>query len=444
MGFFSILKLSLHSLLNNKLRTLLTIVVISVVSFVIVFLFGVGYSFYRSVNLNMSAMFNENGETLYINAEKMVGNSSYTVPLSLEDIETIIEKINIDEGYISYISFFNFDYGYLNGRNIYGIDKQKYGNSISIYPFYENSNPFVGMDNYIAAGRMWNSSDKNSLNIWLSSSSMKDYSIGDTMELEISYYEGSDWKNEIMGIFTVTGFIELPDSNNYYGNIAFIPYTHFDASYTFSEYNAMDNKLITNMYIGLVPQQGELYGIETQNYFSKLMDSVNGQSSTYGTFSAYGRVISTLKMVLIMVLVLLGVALFISLLIILLSIGSVANTIKISAEQNRRFFGMMKAIGMNNRSVRSILTGQIILMAVLGTGIAYGVSLLLIGSAYSVIDSLISGMFYGITAEIVCVISPVIPVCVAAAFIGFVLLFSRTSLREISHMDVITVINEVN
>jgi putative ABC transport system permease protein len=195
----------------------------------------------------------------------------------------------------------------------------------------------------------------------------------------------------------------------------------------------------------MIPQKGFDYGLKTQNSFKGLVKQANAAVTVpepNGVMGTFCNLLDILKIIMILVLVIIGIAAFISLIIILLSIGSVANTIKISAEQNRKFFGVMKAIGMRNKSLRSILTGQIVIMTLLGVALASVGAFLIIGVAEAVLGSLLGSLF--VDAVVICEISPFIPVAVALVLIGFVLLFTKTSLRAFSRMDVITVINDVN
>jgi putative ABC transport system permease protein len=194
----------------------------------------------------------------------------------------------------------------------------------------------------------------------------------------------------------------------------------------------------------MIPQSGFQYGVEAQNYFKNLISELEDVKLSQGYISVYCELTDNLNMLVIIFYVILSVVAFISVIIILLSIGSVANTIKISAEQNRKFFGVMKAIGMKNRSLRSILTGQIVIMTLAGVIFATVAVNCIIGIIKSLLNSLLSSLFYGIDAIVVCEISIFIPIFIAALLIGFVLLFTKTSLRNFSKMDVISVINEVN
>ena len=435
MGILNILKLSFHNLKNNKLRTLLTLVVLSVVSFVVIFLTGVGYSFYASVNENISFIFNKNGTDLSISKYKMEGNNQYQTAFYIEEIDLLLEQLDDGSGYLNSISFFDVDYGYGN-NTVYMNSSDQF--SFEVQPFYAKSNPFKGKDNYLEAGRMWNASDEGTNHIWLSASMMRYYSVGQTIILSTQTNQLSTSTT----VFIIQGFLNT--GSNYWQNQAYIEYHQYkNPLATYNPYKQGET-VINCIYSSMIPQSDVFYGIKAQTYFRELVSTLQKNELQGGEISVYCEIVSTMTTSVIIVLVIMGLTSFICIIIILLSIGSVANTIKISAEQNRKFFGMMKAIGMKNKSLRQILMGQIILITAAGVAVASGFAYFAIGTAEYVIKSLMTSMFYGGGKIVFCTISPLIPVTVAAVLIGFVLLFTRSSLYQFSKMDVISVINEVN
>ncbi len=464
MNIFSILRLSLHNLWNNKLRTLLTIIVLTVVSFVVVLLAGVGYSFYRSLNANVSFMFANNTSTISVSYRVPYYDSKYGYESSAdgvftpEQVDKIFEILDNDDGYITSVGFI--------GESIYGDGLRVYSdlrasdgsnNDIYIAPYYSKSNPFIDAKgyedgSYLAGGRMWNASDTGSKNCWLDKSQMSRYDVGDEISLSRTnqYYGNGPYEPEVIweDTFTVAGFLDLKSGS--YQTYAFIDYKLFtDEKEPVVDWSSnRDKMVITNVYAKMVPQKGFEYGVKTQNYIKALVKRLNSEivpTESGAEMSASCDILDEMMMATVMSLIVIALIVIVSLIIILLSIGSVANTIKISAEQNRKFFGVMKAIGMKNKSLRHILIGQIIIMTVVAVAIASLVAYLMIGVVKSLLGSLVTSLFFIIDDPIViCSISPVIPVGITLLLIGFVLLFTRSSLHEFSKMDVISVINEVN
>ncbi len=138
-------------------------------------------------------------------------------------------------------------------------------------------------------------------------------------------------------------------------------------------------------------------------------------------------------------LIIIGV-LVISVIIILLSIGCVSNSIQITVEQNAKFFGMMKAIGMRNSVVKSIVQIQSIIMIFIAVCLATGVA---IGLFFG-INPILAQTFASLGLTISLSMPFYIPIVVFAILVGMVILFTLKSLNKISKMDVVSVISEVN
>ncbi len=131
--------------------------------------------------------------------------------------------------------------------------------------------------------------------------------------------------------------------------------------------------------------------------------------------------------------------------VLLMSIGSVANTIIISVDKNRKFIGLMKSMGLNQNGVKKIVLCES-LLSILG-GVLLGFALLF--ALRPILITLMTDLFatifgrfavvYTITASI-----PLwLPLATVAAFFLFAILFSLSSLSKIARQDVIGTINEV-
>lgn len=460
MRFFSIVRLALHNLNNNKLRTLLTIVVLGVVSLVVVFLAGMAYSFYRSTEVNISTMFQTEPTSLSIEARVKEKNqhgyreySYYTT----DEVKQLLDKLeSYDDGYLSYISTMYFsDYG-LEGNEsyvVYGAEGETfegYSSSIisaSAFPIYTKSNPFVGRENYLIMGRMWTAEDAGKDYVWVSESMMGRYGIGDkitvaTEDMTNRYNNTGKSPYIVHSTLEIAGFLDVGG----YQDRLLMDYTKFDQIPEQREnYWSNSGLYIRTVYGVMVPQADYLYGSKAQTFFKTLRADLEGTDYSHATPVTGASTLEMIDSAYLMYLIVIGLVAIISLIIIMLSIGSVANTIKISAEQNRKFFGVMKAIGMKNKSLRQVLIGQIVIMTIIGVAIASVGVYLGIGLVESIISSLINSMFYSLAEPtIICTVSPLIPAGVALFLIGFVLLFTRKNLKAFSRMDVISVINEVN
>ena len=130
----------------------------------------------------------------------------------------------------------------------------------------------------------------------------------------------------------------------------------------------------------------------------------------------------------------------ISVIIILLSIGCVSNSIQITVEQNAKFFGMMKAIGMRNSVVKSIVRIQAIIMIFISICLATAVTIGVLYAINPLLATALQSMGFGVTLSM----PFYIPIAVFAILTGMVILFTIKSLNRISKMDVVSVISEVN
>lgn len=488
MKILSILRLSFHSLWQSKTRSLLAIVVLAVVSFVVVLLAGAGYSFYISVDQNIDCMFRTVPTVIDVRSvityrDRNLDRTALG-KFTVNQADAVLDVLDNDDGYFTSVSFFDASSSWIStGVNLRTMSKEDpdnyYKNSEQFtgLPYYAVSNPFAGLkndgstfvtrnaDSYLKTGRMWNKeTDSNSNNIWLSSNAADKYNLGDTITLESYYYNWNNssgnqivcGKKQVAG--TVQGFLNVGSSNSMY---VFIEYRHFNETRVAQTneiwYNgplggSSVSMTLDHVYATMVTQPEFTYGINAQNYMRDILKKVDAAvtptNSIFGSTAEMASVCNTLeklKTAMNLTVVVVCVALFISLVIILLSVGCVANTIKISAEKSRKFFGVMKAVGMKNKSLHQILTWQIVIMMILGVAIASLGAFLIIGAVEPILGMLLGNLF-GFMEEVavICAISPVIPFAVAAALTGIVLLFTRSNMRAISKMDVITVINEVN
>lgn len=136
-----------------------------------------------------------------------------------------------------------------------------------------------------------------------------------------------------------------------------------------------------------------------------------------------------------------GAAVFICTMILVISIGSVANSIIISVDKNKRFLGVMMAVGLRTGGVKRIVQYEALIIIMLATGLAFGLLKLFQRYFMPVIDFLMS--LPGFTDSSIVVLPFYIPLITIVGFIAMALLFARKSLTKIINMDVISVISEV-
>ena len=146
--------------------------------------------------------------------------------------------------------------------------------------------------------------------------------------------------------------------------------------------------------------------------------------------------------------VFLGVAGFVSLVLLLMSVGSLANSVNISIDSSKKFLGLLKALGVRGRALRRIITMESATLISVGLLIAFGLLFALSGPLGSIVTALTTSMYgsYINLTGYVCKYYVPIYVLLGAIvlFVSLTLLFARGSLRKIAKTDPMAVISEVS
>ena len=431
MKLGSILKISIHNIMQNKTRSLLTIIVLFVMATVLMLMAAFGVSFYQSADASVQKQF-QTSETqfilTYMNSENDTAPDTIEMPVSV--VQSTLDIMNGSNSLFTKI----YLKGYAQNLKIKKDDQNVVAVN-GIVPYYAKSNMFFGSDNYLYEGRMWNASDDNSTNIWLSSYYTNYYKLGEEVTLSFDATQK----------FKICGFFNYSQWAGQDNGTLFIDYHYCNGTKAQSKDTTSDSPVlyVESITGEMIPQESFNYGLKTQNRFKDL----NEQLYTY-TKGSKGIVVECELLSLLetsrnILLGVLGIVAFLGMIIIMLSIGSVANAIKITVEQNRKFFGMMKAIGMKDRTVKDIVQWQAALMILVSVVLSTAVVMGLILALKSVLTSLV-GMMFGANAVIACTVSPIIPIVTFVALIFSVLISANASLNDISKMDVISVISEVS
>lgn len=138
----------------------------------------------------------------------------------------------------------------------------------------------------------------------------------------------------------------------------------------------------------------------------------------------------------------------ISIVLLLMSVGSLANSVMISIDRSKKFIGLLKALGVKGKELRRVIIFESVTLISLGVLIAYGLLWALSGPL-SLISGALTNSIYGNYALLVNYTPTLnLPIYVFfGAIVLFVLLtlvFARGSLRKISKMDPMAVISEVS
>lgn len=429
MKLFSVIKLAFHNLANNKLRTLLTTVVLTVMATIIMVLATLSISYINSSNATISSLLKKQGTDLTLQNVEFTNEGEYyssrDKEYSVQEIDEILQDLDGGQKVFNNISLSS------NRGNSY--DMYLNGSTESSYIYtrltaiHNNYNLYYVLgEDYLLEGRLWGKEEDLSGKIWINSSVYYNnkMQLGDKIGFGFS-----DEEFEIVGVI---------DSESSY-----MDYKYFDGQASDSWSSNDSAPYISTITCDIVPQEGVEYGQDLIDKLEGFIDKYNKADYVKGIsgIQANSSIIDELKYARIIYLVFLAVVIVVSIMIILLSIGSVNNTIKITVEQNRKFFGMMKAIGMRNNSVSSIVRWQAFIMVIVAVLISYLINFAFLSPLESVIGKLMST--YGSEAIIMCSIPFYIPFVIAGGLIIAILLATLSSLRKISKMDVISVISEV-
>lgn len=431
MKLLSVIKLAFHNLANNKLRTLLTILVLTVMATIIMVLSTLGISYINSSNATISSILQKQGTDLVLKNVDYTYRDGYYSPnekeYSVEEIESILQDLDGQQKIFNNITLSSdrkyYFYIYLGDSK-----EEIYNLNTYLTAIHNNFNLYYSLgEDYLLEGRLWQKDEDLTGKIWIDSETfyIHNLQLGDKLKFGFSDEE-----------FEIVGVID--------GEESYIDYKYFVGQASDSLWYEEDKvPYISEINCEIIPQEGVEYGQDLIDKLQGFIDKYNTADYNKGIsgISAESTIISELEYARIIYLVFLGVVIVVSIMIILLSIGSVNNTIKITVEQNRKFFGMMKAIGMRNNSVSSIVRWQAFIMVIVAVIVSYFINLAFLSLIESIIVKIMAT--YGKEAIILCSIPIYLPFVVAGGLIIAILLATRSSLRKISKMDVISVISEV-
>lgn len=391
MKFLDTIKISLHNMWNNKTRTLLVTLVLFVLSTLVTVILGVSINVIQVVDV----MSNTN-QLMDLEFTYYDGYSNITY----EEIETYKKAIGKSNVFIHTCVRTNND-------RIAAVDT--------------STNIFDGVDGALIGGRFWNKTDKNMPYCWVT----EDYAIknnvlvGDVVNIDNNLTAKSQ-KYEVIGIVkNVTigyDYVDVLLDMQRARTDKFVARSlYFYSSYLSEEITSADIKEVGKI-------------INANNKYSDKNPNGIAVNSFY---------IGTVKTRLIIAGSVLGAALVLSIIVILLCIGCVSNSIQITVEQNRKFFGMMKAIGLRNATIKRIVRWQSVFMIILSV---IGSSLVGMG-VMAMLRPQVAQVFY---TDIPFTLPVYVPFIVLFLLVSLVLIFTTKSLNKISKMDVISVISEVN
>ena len=468
------LKIAVKSILNNKSRSILTIIIVIIVSLMILSIMMIALNFTSNTNDITEASARKSPSSIYINRfyETKDWEPSKQAYFNDEEVNTLNEifsKYNNIITDITYEGYSNITNYFLPG-NIDLSSNDFYGQEYFKYRYSSKNTNFsfpLGIDGAIIDGRIWTKDDVGTNHIWVKDSFINNafvngvaLEVGSKIWVQTELYDyRSEYgkvnyvsqEYEIMGIIS-SGKVEEHQKNiktiypNYYYYESFDLY--FDISYIQETFPA--NLNIRSIYIGYFPPQSSYDFNQLYNLVDKLVKEIKLTFPTNNEIklNVSSTLIDEFLISKILTAVIIGFASALGLIILLLSIGSVANTIIISVDKNKKFIGLMKALGLKQRQVEDIVRIEAIITITIGiifsTIVLYATLPLFRTINEAIIKLLFAYQLNYIEYTIRTSIPLYLPVAVAIVFILMTLIFSRSSLRTIAKMDVITIISEVS
>lgn len=417
MRFFDVLKVALHNMWNNKTRTALVTLVLFILSTLVSVILAVGinatniinkaFSYDTAINLNC---------TYYANDE--ISNMNY------EQIENIMKNIyepNSDLFVNVSISMDNYNADFYTNE--------------AVIPLHLDSNIYEGYESPLVDGRLWNKNDNGKNYAWIS----KDYALNYNVRVDdiITITVGSKYGDSTTYEYVVKGIVNDYNMYNSYSN----PFLMIDYKDLMSK--GLEISTIT-LRTSNIEKDSSLPVMLRVSSIIKEFNDIEGFVNRNGLSVESYEVENKQMSIYISIGIMAGV-LILSLILMLMSIGCVSNSIQITVEQNRKFFGMMKAIGLRNNTVKKIVRWQAVIMILLAVILAAIVTFLIMMAVEPlVLNNLIPLMFGTMVVNISFSMPFYVPIIVFVLLVALVMVFTIKSLNKISKMDVVSVISEVN
>ena len=471
MKLRDVFKIALHNLWYNKSRTILTVIIVMVVSTLIMTLCLFGINFMQNqIDVNKD-IFNEQG-TRYYAYSRYIDNqqSPYTEEEMQHVFSTADEYAHIIDSFEARLESYYYndqntnDYVSTSFSVAFGTDADKvytssnYNTSMNMWStrFIRTQMCDYGKENLILQGSIWSATDAGQNKVWLAEDYIKTLvtqgvtlNVGDNVT-----FMASTWGNKmdsetrvahdyvLAGIFdakvlrgeeqygdTITMLVDLDSfvrdfsDQVSYSEIQMTyapPQTEYNYNAVYDDMKAFEEKLNA--------------GVAPNRYDSTERDCF---TCSY---------VEDMQMTVLMSAIILAVIVLLSVLILLLSVGSVANTIIISVDKNRKFIGLMKAMGLNQNGVKKIVTCESLMQIAIGVLIAVGALFAIRPLIATILASMFESMFSYFAVEIALSVTVpfYLPIATILLFFLFATLFSRGSLGKIAKQDVISTISEVS
>lgn len=436
MKLFDRYKISLHNIKNNKSRSILTTLIVYVISLLIMVILCIGLSFSSNmtdVTKKYYEISDEAIETSYYNYDGIQSLDS-SVYASLAPVLEEHEEV---------ISYAKYEY---DGNNEVLVQNHAY----SVSEYIE-----------IIEGNDVNKSQINTNKVLVSAEYANEYFIstgevlkpGDTFDYSFNYnYRETEnnWRSisknlelEVVGIYKAK---EVEKKEYYSSVVSSSTDIIIDAEYLINTSPNLSYRSIYYYYNMPKTNFNNTEIVEKLDSFVNDLRSVLPKTQdSYENTNCYA--LQELKMTKTIGIVITAIAVFLCFVLILLSIGSLANTIMISVDKNKKFIGLLKALGLNEKDLKSTIKMESITTIFLGVVLSFLTIYLfkdMIGGLNTaLINSAFSNYVVAVGYEAVFTIPVYVPFIVLVFFIFFTLLFARGSMSKIAKTDPMAVISEV-
>ena len=427
MKFFDRYKLSLHNIKNNKSRSILTTIIVYIISLLLTSILSIGISFSTNMNNIIKKYYSEATNVIDLSYFKnedsiVINNSNYTnlYNVILNHDSTVSyssHSANLDS-YEVYLE----DHGYFPSSFIEIVE----GNA----PTFSDANT-----NKVLVSAQYADEYYNLTGSILKPNDKIKYSFGVRYYSEQPKYISTEL--EVLGIYKVKNVSDCPITDNH--NLI------MDIQYLLS----LDNDFYVEylQYYYDVSKVGFDIDEFSDMVLTLISDLRNQLGENFLSTSIHSSAENDLFLSKILTIVIVILALIFSLILILLTIGSLANTIMISVDKNKKFIGLLKALGLNEKDLKSVIKMESITTICLGVILAFVTMLLASPVLSDLNDKLINVMFndylVDIDYTIIFNIPLYVPLIVFIFFVTFTLIFARGSMSKIAKTDPMVVISEV-
>lgn len=466
-----VFRLSCRNLWQNKSRSALTVVIIAAVSTLIMLICVLGVSFLNNMTEGARTAFEFAGAEYRLNSKMLSFFGDYE-PITAEEVEAFE---SIAEKYDSIID-----------RKEYAVDgtlfrlhwdlpeelrnsPEKYGEKY--YDWWNDDFKLLFSDFTVAdldgytfggaesaeQGRLWESADNGHPAVWLGSDYVAaqermgiEITVGSTATFVCMRQDAKNPNERIYWLYdcTVAGIFNSDSTRVMSGGYKTAAKRMIVGKDFLREF--AEDVQIEYIELRYAPPEGDYDYWGVYGQMNEFVREVNEEIPPY-TFNGnevtrfYCSYIDEMQTIDLLRAIIAAVLLAVSLLILLLSIGSIVNTILISVDKNKRFFGLLKALGMKQGDLRKMVGAETLLLVAAGAALGVGFVYALRGAVLSLLSSIFSTMFAelpnGLAVEMW--VPFWLPLVTAAAFFTFALLFSRRSVKAFAERDVIGTVSEV-